>query len=530
MLYWIRFTVFFAAACAPAPAPATREPPDPTTPEIPPVADPSSAPAGVSVEAPAGLCQPVIDVAPHALEGDVVTATVRCESGLDPAVLGVTWAGPSLVPSGDVATWATGLYDAGNWQILAAVASGGELPETAVASVSVADAWDDPKNIPVDPASYTEEWGVPVLWLDPAGPLSESYTRMDAWWQGVEYSGQMKIRGAASVAYPKNNYTLEFDPISLQLDGTSDKDHLVVIGNFDDNSYVRQKLVFDTWAGMAAASGEARLTPRTFFAVLYLDGEYLGLYTAVDHVDDEFLAEMGLDPSGDLYKSVTHDANYYLTNSYGSPKATLHDGWEKKDDGPAGDFDDLDQLTSWSAGVTDADFAAQVGSWLPVTEFGDWFLLVHHLAADDSAGKNAYLYDPPTGPTWWRYAPWDFNHALGQTWQTERESATVYNDFIWNNGIFGHIEREPGLSTDLWDRYRAYRDPGGPLNLATESAEIDAYTAQIDDEARRDWGKWEADYRSYWGWRDDIVDYDGEIAYVRQWIADRDTYMAGLHP
>ena len=42
--------------------------------------------------------------------------------------------------------------------------------------------------------------------------------------------------------------------------------------------------------------------------------------------------------------------------------------------------------------------------------------------ADDSGGKNAYLYFDPVGGLI-HHVPWDFNHSLGQTWQTEREAS-----------------------------------------------------------------------------------------------------------
>ena len=82
------------------------------------------------------------------------------------------------------------------------------------------------------------------------------------------------------------------------------------------------------------ASGEQRLVPRTAFVVVYLDGEYHGLFTVIDRVDDEFIEEMGFDATGNLYKSVDHDANFALTNADGQPKLTLHDGWEKEEGEP----------------------------------------------------------------------------------------------------------------------------------------------------------------------------------------------------
>lgn len=477
------------------------------------------------------VCLPVIAVEPHALEGREVVATVSCGTGADPVAVGLTWTAPGFTVDGVTARWTPGLADGGLYDVLVSVPHGSGVPETAVATISVADDWAHPQNVPVDPVTYTEEWGIPVLSLLPDAAIGFEDVPMTAYWDGVAYTGDIHIRGAASASYPKNNYTLEFEPVQLKIEDSSDKDHLVLISNFDDNSHMRQKLVFDTWMEMAAFAGEDRLTPRTFFVVVYIGGTYSGLYLAVDHVDDEFISEMGLEQTGNLYKSVSHDANFYLTNAGGQDKGSyLQAGWEKKEGADLGDFSDLNALTEWSATVSDAQFAAEVGDWLPVDEFADWFLLVHHTASDDSAGKNAYLYNDPATGTWWRYVPWDFNHAFGQAWTTARTSPEVYNLFQWNNGIFKHIQGEPTLAADMWDRYRALRLPGAPMSADWELARIDEMSALIDDSAQRDWGKWEGQYRSYWGWRNDILDYEGEKAYLRQWIVDREAFLQVADP
>jgi hypothetical protein len=84
----------------------------------------------------------------------------------------------------------------------------------------------------------------------------------------------------------------------------------VLTSTFDDNSYVRQKLSYDLWAALAASADRPRLAPRTFFAVVYLNAEYHGLYVAVDRIDDEFVEQMGLDGDGELFKAVEHTANW----------------------------------------------------------------------------------------------------------------------------------------------------------------------------------------------------------------------------
>lgn len=472
---------------------------------------------------PPEACQPAVSVpAPWPLEGDAVELTAACTTGaaLPPATLLATRPGPTL--TGDRIAWTPGPADAGPNDVLVVLAGPG-VPETARAGVSVVDDWRNPDNVPADPTIYVDELGLPVLHLDPAGALSEDYVPADAWFDGEPYTATVKIRGAASADYAKPSLTVEFEPEQLDLDavGLGRKDHLVLISNFDDGAYVRQKLVYDTWAEMAARSGEARILPRTAFVVVYLDGAYQGLFTAVDHVDDELVEEMGFDPSGNLYKSVSHDANFMLTNAAGQPKATLHDGWEKKEGLPDDDFADLDALVAFTGAADPATFDAEADAWLSRAEFMDWFALVHWFAADDSGGKNAYLYaDPADGR--FRYVPWDFNHALGQNWYTARVPSDAYNDFVWTNRVFWQFLDDPDLAQILWSRFADHRAPGNPLDAAVLRARVDAYYAQIAPSAARDWDRWADAHWERFGWaRSDRNGFVEERAYLEQWIAER---------
>ncbi len=501
---------------------------------------PGAAEPAVGQSGPPGRtdCAPVVTAAEaYLVEGDTVVFTVACEGpdalqDLDVRLLGVP--DPhTFDPVTGRLEWTTGLADGGRYDVVVEVKPPDEpaKPETAWATVWVADAIDDPLNVAPFPSRYQEEWGVPVLHVEHEGALSESYIPMVTHLYGVPWSGTIKKRGAASLWYPKNNYTLEFEPDQIDMSelGLRRKDHLVLISNFDDNSHARQKLTYDTWAAMADFSGDPRLTPSTAYVVVYLDGAYSGLYVAIDHIDDEFVREQGLDPASNLYKSVNHDANFRRTNAGGWEKWTLHDGWEKKEGLPIDDYSDLEALTAFVADASPYDFEAGAAAWLDVEEYMDWFLLVHHLAADDSAGKNAYLVNDGG---LFRYVPWDFNHALGQDWQTLRVDAWAYNDFRWNNQIFAHLQDHPVLSMALWARYAELRAPGGPLSAEAMVAALEDYDAVIQRSAQRDWTHWEEDYRSYggWSWRSDFLSAAEERAYLEDWIVERATWADETHP
>jgi hypothetical protein len=304
---------------------------------------------------------------------------------------------------------------------------------------------------------------------------------------------------------------------------------MVLITTFDDISYVRQKLVYDLWAEMADFQDVQRLAPRTFFAVVYLDGVYQGLYTGCDRIDDEFVRHMGFDDGeGNLYKAVSHDANFKLERANGAPKAWLASGYEKSEGQPADDFSDLEALVAAVGAASDAEIAG--GAYpIQLDEFMDWFLLVTYSLSEDSAGKNSYLYTGPDSSDF-RYIPWDFNHSWGQDWRTLREEADSENDYRLRNRIFIALQDEPTLRAALDARATVLHEEG-PMNAGWVQTRLDGYYETLGPSTARDWAHWQAAHRVFDGWsslRDqanDWQDHEGEVAYLREWVDNRDVWF-----
>ncbi len=422
-------------------------------------------------------------------------------------------------------TWTTDLSSAGAWTIR--VAAMGEGEELGEAVVNVVDAYDAPGNEGVSPGSYLTEYGLPVFHIelppdinfDDSEPTTITY-------RGEAYEVEIQYRGAASSYYPKKSFRVKFPPDHEFKDEDEDfpkRRGIVLTSTFDDNAYFRQKMVYDLWN----MQDEARAQIENMMVVVYLDGEYHGLYVLTDHISGEWWEDYGHNEDGSLYKSVDHSANFYSTYG-GSTKSSWHSGYEKKE-GIPNDYSDIDAFVQFVAESNDADFDAEIGEMIVLEEFYDWWSLVVFTESDDSGGKNAYLYNDPAAPLW-HHAPWDFNHSLGQTWQTDREPATYDYDFTSANNLFKRLLDSRAYGSDMSARFDAQRDT--VFHPDTTMALIDGYIERIDKSARRDWDKWQDDYYSYsgWSWRDNWTDYDGEVAYVRQWLQDRHEFVEDWNP
>ncbi len=369
-----------------------------------------------------------------------------------------------------------------------------------------------------------EEDGLPVFHLQTVAPLSaEAYGRATVTYRGRAWEAEAKHHGRSSLTYPKKSFTLKFprgDLFSASDRGEAFRERrkVLLVSTFDDASYLRHRLAYTLWNRI----GTIRL--QTFSAVVYVDGAYQGLYTVVDHVDEDLLAAQGF-AGGNLYKAVDHAADFRA-------KAALTEGFELEDGSPAagepGAFEDLAALVRFVAGADDARFSAEIGRAVHVDDYVGWMVLSTTLAATDSLAKNSYhLHDRRRGS--WRAIPWDFNASFGQGWDTRRlppDEDPLALARTWN-GLFERLLRDPTHGPAARARFRRLLDE----ELASDAVlgAFDEMTGEIAAAARRDEAHWGAAHRSFfvWGDRTDFADFDGEIAYLRRWIEARWRFLRG---
>lgn len=489
--------------------------------------------SGAGPDLPSLYCDPAGGGPYWVLEGEAM-ASDRIECRLPAPLLATDFSIEPLPPGmvydqyTQLLNWKPGLDQAGVYELtLTAVPFG----EKTTIKIGVIDRWDDPNNVPLqDPAIYTEEYGLPVLQLqtDP-GINADAYTPATVIYRGHTYTSEAKWRGAASLGYPKKSFSLKFSKDDKFQEpalagGFVDKRKLVLISTFDDNAYVRQRLAYELWNIL----DPGHIQIQVYSGVVFVDGVYHGLYTFADHVDGYLMEDHGLEQGGNLFKARTHDANFRLEN-----KDTPHQGLTKEEgvplDGEPGAYDDLDELVTFVATASDAEFHAQLDGRIDRRDYEDWWIFVSLIMGDDSAGKNSYHYhDPKAGP--WRFAPWDFNDSFGQTWQTARKGFDAEPEgYVWANELFARLLDSPTYGGPLRARYGAALQ-----GVYGVDAVLERYDAMVDETAAsglRDQGRWQTEYQSYGGWnfRDDFLDYDGEVLFLRQWIVDRWAFVAAIY-
>jgi spore coat protein H len=483
---------------------------------------PDDAGAGTEDETVVGTAPPCALAVTDgwATEGDLVEIPVVCDGDAAVSVEGL----PQGATFADgVLRWTPGLGQAGRYDLRArAVARDGRGAVGAAFTVHVADAWDAPDNVPVDPLGYTEEFGLPVLHLAvPTDANDDDTVPTTVTWRGARSVAGVKFRGASAADDPKRSYTLEFRrEAPFDAPGWSDRREIVLTSTFDDASYVRQLLCFELWSALDPDGEPLQAMP----VVLYTNGDYHGVYLLSDHIDGEWWEDAGFDEDGPLYKAVDPRANFRATYA-GAPKDTWHDGYARR--GATEDWAPLDALVEWAATSDDATFAGELAQRWAEDELMRWWVLVRWVEADGSGGDNAYLYrDPLEGR--WHHAPWDFTHSLGQTSTTERQAADTDHDFYESNHLFERALEHPDLGPRWRASMRAAMD--GPLASGEVTDRARGWIDTVRPAALRDWEKWGAAHREAYGWRTDLQEPEQEWSALLAWIEARAAFMETRFP
>lgn len=378
-------------------------------------------------------------------------------------------------------------------------------------------------------APPAEETNLPVFALVTGRPLADKeYVPASITYRGRVWQGEIKLRGHSSFEYPKKSLTLKFADRdrfgdSRVAGGFVGKRKVALTTTFDDNSYLRHRLAFELWNRL----GAGRIRVQAYSAIVYLNGEYQGLYVVSDHIDGDLLASQGFPKKGNLYMAVDHGASFFA-------KTFSAASFEKKEGCARWWFGapdaDLKDLSDFVANSDDGQFRADIGRRVELGDYRAWFIAVTAMEATDSQAKNAFHFHDPVADRW-RVVPWDFNESWGQDWTTARALPVSDPEAMAGaNNIFRRLLADPVLGAATRAQYAAVlrREIALPEMLRI----FDALVSEIAPAAHRDEQRWRAAYLAFprWQGRPDFTTFDSEVAYIRQWIRDRWAFLEHRYP
>ncbi len=218
---------------------------------------------------------------------------------------------------------------------------------------------------------------------------------------GIRTKGNMTLNSVANSDSDRYSYRIKFNKY-VKGNKLIGLDELCLNSGYSDPSYMREYLHYEVLRSLGMN------VPETVFARVYINGEYAGLYFAVEGIGDTFLegnfGETYKD--GNLYKMDEGSTLEYKENEDYS-YADLKSG----DDEYLDDFKkfvkELNDMTDGEKGdiedILDVDSALKyIASNTVLCNYDSYNGNMHH---------NYYLYEDENGV--FTVIPWDFNMSFG---------------------------------------------------------------------------------------------------------------------
>jgi spore coat protein H len=281
-------------------------------------------------------------------------------------------------------------------------------------------------------------------------------------------------RGRYSRWHRKPSYDLWFPP-EQPFHGHAE---LHLNAAYRDPSLLRGRLALELFAGLDVP------VPQAWHVWLTMNGEDLGLYTALESVGPGWFARRGAVP-GAIYYAVGESGTLGLIDpATGRRKRFLAQGYEKRfphDD----DFGDLESLIYAISLPDSTEFEATIDGVIDVEACLRWWIGVEFMSHTDGSVQNYALIRPESGR--WQISPWDCDGTLGRIPNGERFPADA---FRVGRGEDNYLIYRLLHAPRWWRRYRerwaeALADP---LSAERIASALDRIYGEIQSEALADEG------------------------------------------
>lgn len=294
---------------------------------------------------------------------------------------------------------------------------------------------------------------------------------------GIRFKGNSSLRSTWSAGSLKLPFKLDFDQYEDDYPETENQrfygfKQLTFSSNFHDDSFLREKITADLFREGGVPSAHT-----AFYAVSIDYGEgpvYLGLYTAVEVVDDTLIETQFRLDTGNVYKPEGSGATF-------AAGSFTEDSFDKETNQDEEDYSDIlalfEKLHASTRTSDPETWREELESIFDVDGFLNWLALNTLIQNWDTYGvmqHNYYLYnDPVSGQLVW--IPWDNNESLKSS-QGMRSALSLSLDEVNNNWpLISYLRDDPVyfqkylayldqaletvfLSSDLADRFQYYHD------------------------------------------------------------------------
>ena len=317
-----------------------------------------------------------------------------------------------------------------------------------------------------------------------------------------------------------------------------------------DFSRVRNRVAKDIWADFATPPYYAAIEPkavRTYvrgdFVEVFLDDEYMGIYSLNEHMDRQQLKLKKYDyTTGEFHGGLWKPMSWTEMTTFSSLATAVNansKSWDQFyvkypniDDVSPTNFGTLRDAIDFTINASDSAFLDSARYYFDIPVFRDYYLFTILLTAPDNVGKNLYYacYDVATDKRL-TIAVWDLDCTQGQFWSNvgtnyHNEKVGPEYDFkgqsLSKHKVLNRLcETDPSFHGLATERYWALR--GSIFNPDSIVARYQTYFNEMKacGADRREFNRWSRG--SDLGGR--VLDFDNELEYLRDWWQRHITYL-----
>lgn len=294
-------------------------------------------------------------------------------------------------------------------------------------------------------------------------------------YDGQTFPVKVRYRGGYGRFIHKRSWKIKF-PNGSPFPG---RDEINLRADYADQTLMHTKLATDLFE----ASGVQ--LPEAEHVLLALNGEYLGVYTFNEQVDEGFLERTGHDLGVSIYKAV-HTETHDWSKSQSSEQA-YYNAYEKKTNKDT-DYGDIVAFIELINNTPDETFAYELERVFDVAAYLDYYAVTVLISNGDYVHHNVYLLHN-LGTDQWALVPYDFDVTFIQIDRpiNEGTAASPIQPRGWESVLLTRVLNVPQFHIYYCHRLAEFMDT--IFSDAAMYSLIDSTYSSIEQDGLRDWHK-----------------------------------------
>lgn len=291
--------------------------------------------------------------------------------------------------------------------------------EGRITALAAADSESLTQDVP-DPTVY----GLPVLYLtgDTTGMSKDNAVSLNYVYGERSGAATVKWQGSSSLAYPKKNYTIQFDNAFEAAAGWGVQKKYCLKANYIDFSHARNIVSAKLWGQIVKnrsniLSGLESLpnggAVDGFPVCVYINGQYNGLYT-FNIPKDGWMFGMGSGTRACVLSAKNHSAATRFEAAAVCDGTDFEIEYISDETDTTWAVESVNRLISTVMNSNGLDIDSTLANYLDIDSAIDFYIFTALLSGGDNVDKN-YLLSTYDGVKWF-FSTYDMDSTFGNQW------------------------------------------------------------------------------------------------------------------